>query len=770
MIIVEVRKSGNLFARREVLESNVPKTGCRIRLPFSEEISLKVGESKTHNDYEIRMIAEPPLRERPVDEHAAPADSAGETEPLVLDFSETTVEHRTVGHRNQLKPTAPTIEGYKILSLLFQGGMGTVWRAVQLSTHREVALKILSENRYNSEKARSRFEREIKLAARLEHPHIGRIYDSGLCHNQYYYAMELIAGEHLDDYVKRHQLCQNDILSLMQTVCEAVGYAHQREVIHRDIKPSNILVDANGQPHVLDFGLAKPLKESDPSLLISQEGDSPGTPAYMSPEQAAGHTDTLNARTDVYSLGVILYRLLLDKMPHDITGTSIELLYRISHEDVRPPRELDKTLDPELDAILTRALSRDPDSRHSCGCAFAVSLEQYLQAHEQKPSPAPIQTASPRRIYAAALVFIMLAAGITGLVWWAHNKSAAPIITVPKPETIAQRLEQLLRPVESYLQEAGGNVVFLRRSGSDGTRTLLDKKIEDEICKCLKTLRSDSYLGMVDQISESTTTLSVTRKAEKDFLSISVQLHQGSKNREISQVEIEMDESMRQNLAQTLATPDEVKANPRLKPDLLEYIPLEITFSLTGLHQANEGNWKYVDLENGDNVYSKDCFQISFQTNQDCYVYVLLYGSEGKADCLFPHEKIDLDNLGKARIRYTIPDQGNWYHLDENRGTETFYVVAGSEPLTNIVELLRQMEVVEEKQQIQIAENLRKAILDMEAQKIDPDKYIQRTCDRPMAAPIQEWDIQHENRAIKAMTQLLEGKISLVKVIKLNHL
>src|SRR5687768_15348186 len=182
-------------------------------------------------------------------------------------------------------PGAPHIEGYRVLSLLGQGGMGSVWRAVQLGTRREVALKLLNASFAASHKAQARFDREVELAAKLEHPNLARVYDSGVDAGVCFYAMELIEGRHMDEFVDAARLDKRQIVELMRTVCRAIQHAHQRGVIHRDLKPGNILVTADGQPHVVDFGLAKMLLDDGDTAhaRVSRDGDVAGTPAFMSP-------------------------------------------------------------------------------------------------------------------------------------------------------------------------------------------------------------------------------------------------------------------------------------------------------------------------------------------------------------------------------------------------------------------------------------------------------------------------------------------------------
>lgn len=220
------------------------------------------------------------------------------------------------------------VEGYVILKELHRGGQGIVFQAVQQSTRRKVAIKVILQGPYASHNARRRFEREIQVIAQLKHPHIVEVFHSGVTkdHRQFC-VMDYVRGVPLDRFVRENGLTLESAIELFLKVCDAVQYAHKHGVIHRDLKPSNILVDFEGSPKVLDFGLAKQLLDTDPSL-VSLTGQVIGTLPYMSPEQTKGNPDEIDTRTDVYSLGVIFYEILTGQFPYPVVGQVAEVLHR----------------------------------------------------------------------------------------------------------------------------------------------------------------------------------------------------------------------------------------------------------------------------------------------------------------------------------------------------------------------------------------------------------------------------------------------------------
>ena len=279
----------------------------------------------------------------------------------------------------------PRLPGYEIVRLLAEGGMGVVYEAWQEKPRRRVALKLLRPGLVTPALLR-RFGREIELLGRLEHPAIARIYEAGADDSggisQPFFAMEYVEGVEITRYVREQKLDLRKRLALFKRVVAGVHYAHQKGIIHRDLKPGNVFVDAAGAPKILDFGVARAIEAEDSTGTLTQDkGALFGTLQYMSPEQAAGQNAEVDIRSDVYSLGVMLFELLAGERPFRLNTTSIPEAIRIVHE-TEPPRlgTLDRALRGDLEIIVSTAMSKDKDRRYASAAALADDIQRYLDS------------------------------------------------------------------------------------------------------------------------------------------------------------------------------------------------------------------------------------------------------------------------------------------------------------------------------------------------------------------------------------------------------
>jgi serine/threonine protein kinase len=273
------------------------------------------------------------------------------------------------------------IEGYEIVEEMPRGGQAAVYKAIHTATKTNVAIKVLLPTLLASARARYYFEREAELIASLDHPNIVSIRDSGIIHHQYFFVMQFIEGRPLERYVRSEKLSFRETVILFNKICAAISYAHQQGIIHRDLKFANILVDQRGEPHILDFGLAKAvgLSEQAPDKAVAtMTGQLAGTLSTMSPEQAAGRPDLIDVRTDVYSLGIMLYHMLTGQYPYEVTGTTLQVLQNI--QDVEPvrPRHINRKFDSDIEAVLLTALEKDPAKRYQSAAELKSDIENWL--------------------------------------------------------------------------------------------------------------------------------------------------------------------------------------------------------------------------------------------------------------------------------------------------------------------------------------------------------------------------------------------------------
>jgi tRNA A-37 threonylcarbamoyl transferase component Bud32 len=387
---------------------------------------------------------------------------------------------------------------YRVLERLGRGGMGDVFLAERADGQFEqrVAIKLLKSG-IDTEGVRRRFLQERQVLARLDHPNIARLLDGGTVGGRPYFVMELVEGEPITAYCRDRRVALDERLRLISTCCEAVDVAHRRLVVHRDIKPSNVLVTRNGQVKLLDFGIAKVLSEDD-ATQFTQAEERVLTPTYAAPEQILG--EPVTTATDVYALGTVLYELLTGVLPHRRdTGSAAQLASSVERETVEkpsravatggagaaalPPRQqarLTALLANDLDAIVLKALRREPERRYAGAAALGEDLRRHMAGLRVEARPDTLGYRSRKfvrrhraGVAAAALTLLALFAGLVGTTWQARRAEA----NAKRAQANAQRAER----VQAFLiglfkgsdpDQSGGEKLTARQLLADGTRRI----------------------------------------------------------------------------------------------------------------------------------------------------------------------------------------------------------------------------------------------------------------------------------------------------------
>jgi serine/threonine protein kinase/Tfp pilus assembly protein PilF len=328
---------------------------------------------------------------------------------------------------------------YELLEEIGRGGQGVVYRARQKSLNRTVALKVIGLGQWATKAHLKRFRLEAEAAARLDHPCIVPIHEVGEREGCCYFSMNLVEGSQLDEMVKREPMPLRRAAELIVKLARAVHYAHEHGILHRDIKPGNVLLDAKGEPHLTDFGLAR-LVETESTVTRTMEVL--GTPSYMAPEQAVGNNIQLTSATDIYGLGAVLYQLLT-RHPPFAGGTTYETVRLVLDTEPRQPRLWNPKIDRDLATICLKCLEKDPRRRYSSALALAEDLERWLKHEAIRARRTGLVTRGRKwvrrnpSIAVMAAMLLVLAVPLGVMIWRTESERSVPSNAAPPEKSIA---------------------------------------------------------------------------------------------------------------------------------------------------------------------------------------------------------------------------------------------------------------------------------------------------------------------------------------------
>lgn len=370
-----------------------------------------------------------------------------------------------IGSSSQTRSASPMsqIGHFELIERLGVGAFGSVWKARDTHLDRSVALKLPRQGQMDAEEI-DKFLREARAAAQLKHPNIVAVHEVGRDGDSIYIVSDLVRGITLDDWLTGKQPTSREAAELCLTIALALNHAHEQGVVHRDLKPSNIMIDGGGEPHLMDFGLAR---REVGEVTMTIDGQVLGTPAYMSPEQAQGESHTADRRSDVYSLGVVLFKLLTGELP--FRGNARMIMHQVIHDEPPSPRKLNGMVPLDLETITLKCLEKDPRMRYGSAAELGDELGRWLVGEPINARP----ISRLQRVYrwsfrhkpiaVAALLLVTLTLTATG--WATREISLSQAYRSQLGETIVKTAE--LHGRKGEWQEALSLLSRVEKLGTD---------------------------------------------------------------------------------------------------------------------------------------------------------------------------------------------------------------------------------------------------------------------------------------------------------------